>query len=123
MIPLFGYLYNKGNNEGRAVSILNIFPYFVLGFIAMIFFRNVGDQIVQVQNYNNETWNTFISYTKDIAKICLTMAMAAVGISTNLGELKEMGYKPFVVGLIAAVTVGLVSIISIQFFEEITSLL
>lgn len=123
MIPLFGYLYNKGNNEGRTVSILNIFPYFVLGFIAMIIFRNVGDQIVQVQNYNNETWNTFISYTKDIAKICLTMAMAAVGISTNLGELKEMGYKPFVVGLIAAVTVGLVSIISIQFFEEITSLL
>ena len=51
------------------------------------------------------------------------MAMAAVGMSTNLGELKEMGYKPFVVGLIAAVTVGFVSIISIQFFEEITSLL
>ena len=39
MIPLFGYLYNKGNNEGRTVSILNIFPYFVLGFIAMIIFR------------------------------------------------------------------------------------
>ena len=42
------------------------------------------------------------------------MAMAAVGISINLGELKSMGYKPFVVGLIAAVTVGIISLIYIE---------
>ena len=123
MIPLFGYLYNRGNNEGKTVSILDIFPYFVLGFIGMIFLRNIGDHIIQLQNYNNETWNMFISYTKDLAKICLTMAMAAVGMSTNLGELKEMGYKPFVVGLIAALTVGAISILTIESFEKITLLL
>ena len=123
MIPLFGYLYNRGNTEGKTVSILDIFPYFVLGFIGMIFLRNIGDHIIQLQNYNNETWNMFISYTKDLAKICLTMAMAAVGMSTNLGELKEMGYKPFVVGLIAALTVGAISILTIESFEKITLLL
>ena len=123
MIPLFGFLYNRGNTEGKTVSVFDIFPYFVLGFIGMIVFRNVGDHIVQIQNYNSENWNTFINYTKDVAKICLTMAMAAVGISTNLNELKEMGYKPFVVGLIAAVTVGLVSILTMQTFEKITLLL
>ena len=42
------------------------------------------------------------------------MAMAAAGISINLGELKSMGHKPFVVGLIAAVTVGIISIIYIE---------
>ena len=123
MIPLFGYLYNRGNTEGKTVSILDIFPYFVLEFIGMIFLRNIGDHIIQLQNYNNETWNMFISYTKDLAKICLTMAMAAVGMSTNLGELKEMGYKPFVVGLIAALTVGAISILTIESFEKITLLL
>jgi uncharacterized integral membrane protein (TIGR00698 family) len=123
MIPLFGYLYNKGNPESNKVSVLNIFPYFVLGFIAMIIIRNVGDQLTQSQNYNLETWNEFILFTQSVAKISLTMAMAAVGISTNLSELKEMGYKPFVVGLIAALTVGLVSIASIQTFEKIISLL
>ena len=51
------------------------------------------------------------------------MAMAAVGMSTNLGELKEMGYKPFVVGLIAAITVGFVSIITMRSFEKVISLL
>ena len=44
------------------------------------------------------------------------MSMAAVGISINLSELKSMGYKPFVVGFIAAITVGIVSIISMETF-------
>ena len=47
------------------------------------------------------------------------MAMAAVGISINISELKSMGYKPFVVGLIAAVTVGIVSIVSLETFFEV----
>ena len=47
------------------------------------------------------------------------MAMAAVGLSTNLKDLKSMGYKPFVVGFIAMVTVGLVSIITMKSFIEI----
>ena len=47
------------------------------------------------------------------------MAMAAVGLSTNLKDLRSMGYKPFVVGFIAMITVGLVSIISIKLFTEL----
>jgi len=47
------------------------------------------------------------------------MAMAAVGLSTNLKDLKSMGYKPFIVGFIAMVTVGLVSIISMKIFTEL----
>jgi len=123
MIPLFGYLYNRGGANSKQVSILNIFPYFVLGFIGMIIVRNIGDQIIQLNNYDVRSWDAFILFTKNIASICLTMAMAAVGMSTNLSELKKMGYKPFVVGLIAAVTVGLVSILMMRTFSKITSLL
>jgi|TARA_B110001452_G_scaffold209958_1_gene180318 uncharacterized integral membrane protein (TIGR00698 family) len=123
MIPLFGYLYNRGKTRTRKVSILNIFPYFVLGFIAMIIIRNVGDNFVVSQNFNDLYWNNIILYIKKSASISLTMAMAAVGMSTNLSELKSMGYKPFVVGLIAAITVGLVSVITMQSFEKITLLL
>tara|TARA_B110000438_G_C15801490_1_gene645358 strand:- start:1785 stop:2549 length:765 start_codon:yes stop_codon:yes gene_type:complete len=124
MIPLFGYLYNRGSTKNTKISIMSIFPYFVLGFIGMIFLRNIGDQIfLSSKEYSSESWIAFISYTKVIANICLTMAMAAVGMSTNLAELRSMGYKPFVVGLIAALTVGLVSIATMQSFEKITSLL
>ena len=62
---------------------------------------------------------TLISYIKSLATVFLTMAMAAVGISINLNELKSMGYKPFLVGLIAAVTVGVVSIVSLETFLKI----
>ena len=40
-------------------------------------------------------------------------------ISINLGELKSMGYKPFVVGLIAAVTVGIISLIYIETLKSL----
>ena len=45
--------------------------------------------------------------------------LITVGISINLNELKSMGYKPFVVGFIAAVTVGIVSIVSLETFLKV----
>jgi uncharacterized integral membrane protein (TIGR00698 family) len=119
MIPLFGFLYNRGKVKDKNYSILNIFPYFVLGFIGMIIFRNIGDQFFTLENGNYEIWKTLISYTKNLATIFLTMSMAAVGISINLSELKSMGYRPFVVGFISASTVGIVSLITIEILSKI----
>ena len=118
MIPLFAFLYNRGKSKVKEYSLLNIFPYFVLGFIALIIFRNIGDQIFLTENTQN-IWQGVISNIKESAKVFLSMAMAAVGLSTNLKDIKSMGYKPFVVGLIAAVTVGIVSIISLETFLKI----
>ena len=118
MIPLFAFLYNRGELKGKSYSIFNIFPYFVLGFIGMIIVRNLGDQIFSIESENNHYWNNLIEYLKILATAFLTMAMAAVGISINLSELKSMGYKPFVVGLIAAVTVGFISLIYIEILSK-----
>ena len=119
MIPLFGFLYNRGKAKDKSYSILSIFPYFVLGFIGMIIVRNIGDQIFLIDSNNHEIWQNFISYLKTLATLFLTMSMAAVGISINLSELRSMGYKPFVVGLVAAVTVGIVSIVSMETFLKV----
>ena len=114
LIPLFAFLYNRGEFKEQKYSILNIFPYFVLGFIGMIIVRNLGDQFFLIEGNNSYVWSQFIEYLKILATVFLTMSMAAVGISINLSELKSMGYKPFVVGLIAAVTVGIISLIYIE---------
>ena len=119
LIPLFAYLYNRGEFKGQNYSILNIFPYFVLGFIGMIIVRNLGDQLFPLSSDKHEMWINLIGYLKTLATVFLTMAMAAVGISINLGELKSMGYKPFVVGLIAAVTVGIISLIYIETLNKL----
>ena len=65
---------------------------------------------------NNYKWLVTIESIKLSSKIFLTMAMAAIGLSTNLKELKNMGYKPFIVGFIGMATVGLVSITTIELY-------
>jgi uncharacterized integral membrane protein (TIGR00698 family) len=117
MIPLFAFLYNRNTTKTKSYSIVDIFPYFVLGFVGMIIFRNIGDQFFLNED-TQQIWQSSISNIKDGAKIFLSMAMAAVGLSTNLKDLKSMGYKPFIVGFIAMITVGLVSIITIQLFNN-----
>ena len=114
MIPLFAFLYNRNNVVKKNYSILAIFPYFVIGFVAMIILRNIGDQFF-LNSYNN-LWLETVDIIKSSSKVFLTMAMAAIGLSTNLRDLKSMGYKPFLVGFIGMATVGLVSILSIEFY-------
>ena len=111
MIPLFALLYNRGQTKEKNYSILSIFPYFVLGFVGMIILRNIGDQIFIS---DNNIWNETVNIIKFCSKIFLTMAMAAIGLSTNLKDIRAMGYKPFVVGFIAMLTVGVVCIITIE---------
>ncbi|MDC1044165.1 putative sulfate exporter family transporter [Candidatus Pelagibacter ubique] len=114
MIPFFAFLYNRNNVVKKNYSILAIFPYFVIGFVAMIILRNIGDQFF-LNSYNN-LWLETVDIIKSSSKVFLTMAMAAIGLSTNLRDLKSMGYKPFLVGFIGMATVGLVSILSIEFY-------
>ena len=117
MIPLFALLYNRGQTKNKNYSIVNIFPYFVLGFVGMIIFRNLGDEIFS--GTNNSNWNEMIDFIKMLSKIFLTMAMAAIGLSTNLKDIRNMGYKPFVVGFIAMLTVGIVSVFTIEIYLKL----
>ena len=114
MIPLFAFLYNRGRTKEKNYSILRIFPYFVLGFVAMIVIRNIGDEIY----LSNPNWIGSIEIIKLFSKIFLTMAMAAIGLSTNLKDIKNMGYKPFIVGFIAMLTVGIVCILTIESYLQ-----
>ena len=117
MIPLFAFLYNRGLTNEKNYSILNIFPYFVLGFVGMIILRNVGDQIFLIDK--TSYWNEMVNFIKTLSKIFLTMAMAAIGLSTNLKDIKNMGHKPFVVGFVSMLTVGIVSILTIEIYLKL----
>ena len=117
MIPLFAFLYNRGKTKRGSYSILNIFPYFVLGFVGMIIFRNIGDQVFIIEN--KDKWIETIDFIRSSSKVFLTMAMAAIGLSTNLKDIKNMGPKPFIVGFIAMLTVGIVCILTIEIYLKI----
>ena len=114
MVPLFAFLYNRGQTKEKGYSIFSIFPYFVLGFVGMIILRNVGDEVFSTNN----NWIDLINLIKSSSKIFLTMAMAAIGLSTNLKDIRNMGYKPFIVGFTSMLTVGIVSIFTIEIYVK-----
>ena len=93
------------------ITLVAIFVgVFILGFVGMIILRNVGDEVFSTNN----NWIEITDFIKTSSKIFLTMAMAAIGLSTNLKDIRNMGYKPFVVGFTAMLTVGVVSIVTIE---------
>ena len=82
--------------------------------------RNVGDVFFYNTNISDkELWIDFVNTIKISSKIFLTMAMAAIGLSTNLKDLNKMGYKPFIVGFVSLLTVGFVSLVAINYLSGI----
>jgi len=56
-----------------------------------------------------ENWKYYVkTLTDTVSPWCLGMAMASVGLSTNLQTLKGVGPKPFVAGFAGAGVVGMV---------------
>ncbi len=80
----------------------------------MIILRNLGDEVFS----DNNNWIDLINSIKSSSKIFLTMAMAAIGLSTNLKDIRNMGYKPFIVGFTSMLTVGIVSILTIEIYVK-----
>ena len=113
VIPYLAHRSLSKNNSKTNVS--SIFPYFIIGFIALGLFRTLGDYYFS--NYNNtgmQNWNFIISIIKKSAELLLVIAMAAVGYNTNFKYFKELGVKPFYLGFIAATIVGCVSMLIIR---------
>ena len=106
-IPLLAYLSKKSAIQNSKINIGSIFPYFILGFLAFGMIRTIGDQFEY--QIGIEIWNNFIHYIKYSAEILLITAMSAVGYNTKLEKFKNLGLKPFYLGFIAALSVGVVS--------------
>ncbi len=124
VIPFISYLYLKNNIDKKNTkpSILSMFPIFIIGFIIMGIIRSIGDYGIQSSDqafgvFLSDQWQSIIDYIKLLAEYSLALAMAAVGVSTNLVSLRSLGIKPFYVGFSAAVSVGFISYIGIVFLN------
>jgi len=107
VIPLLAYLARKDSSQNNKINIGSIFPYFILGFLVFGMIRTIGDQFEY--QIGSERWNNFIHYIKYSAELLLIIAMSAVGYNTKLDKFKNLGLKPFYLGFIAALSVGIVS--------------
>jgi len=88
-----------GGNSGKSYNIVKIFPWFVLGFLAA------------------SVINTFVpmpqgigSFLAQAGKFLIVMAMASIGLNTNIVKLVKSGGKPILLGFICWVVLSLTSL-------------
>lgn len=78
------------NTEGNKVSFRQIFPFFILYFIAAAVITTVAVSCgVPV---------TFFNPVKSLSKFFIVLAMAAIGLNTNIIKLVKTGGKPIIMG-------------------------
>lgn len=135
IIPFLSYLFfnnkNKNSNiDGESeIKVLpkwyTFIPLFVIGFLILSLVRTIGD--ITLGNNGNafglftqSTWENIYNYSSSFGTTYLLgMAMAGVGLSTNFKMFKGIGIKPFYIGFIAAVSVGIVSVTLISLFGHL----
>lgn len=132
IIPILSYLFYRKNTAEKATTKIprwqDLVPLFVLGFLALSLLRTIGDVMLQNSGnafwlFNEDVWQQLYGSVSTVsATFLLGAAMAGVGLSTDLKKLKGLGMKPFFIGLIAALSVSLVSFLLVYFFGHLISL-
>lgn len=131
VIPFVSFLFYRNNKEnGQAAQLpkwYKLFPLFILGFLFLSLLRTIGDSTMASSGsafgiWDPGTWESFYSFWSSFGSTyMLGLAMAAVGLGTNLKVFKGMGIKPFYIGFIAAISVGMVSLLLISLFGGLIS--
>lgn len=94
----------KEKNSGSSkVSLKKIFPFFILFFVLASVITTVATSV----GVPNEFFNVF----KNLSKFLIIMAMAAIGLNTNIVKLIKTGGKPILMGFCCWVGIAGVSLL------------
>ena len=93
----------KKNNEnvvnGKKVNVWKLFPWFIVGFIALAIINSFGMIPAEIS-----------SLAKTISKFLMVTALAAIGLSTSYKDMKKAGIQPMLHGFIISALVVVVAI-------------
>lgn len=90
------------DGTGMRGRLANAMPWFALGFVLLALSRSAGDFLFAEAPW----WGLTLSVAGQLATFLIVVAMAAVGLGTDLRKLRAIGLKPFYVGFAVALTVG-----------------
>ena len=89
----------QSGDHGVKVNMKSVFPWFILGFLAMSILCSVG--VIPAG---------LAATLKSISKFLMVAALAAIGLNTNFAALCKSGAKPMLHGFIISLLVVLVAI-------------
>jgi uncharacterized membrane protein YadS len=130
VIPFMAFYYarkTQGESSGKKTRFIKLLPLFVAGFLTMAVLRSIGDAGINAGGnalgmWDSAAWNGIHSFVKTWAGNLLVVALAGVGLSTDFRTFKGLGVKPFLVGLGAALIVGVVSFVAISLLGSFVTL-
>ena len=93
-------LQQEGTALKANVSLRRIFPWFILGFLAMSVIASIFQLPAQA-----------VSSTKQISKFLMVCALAAIGLNTSFASMKRAGIRPMLHGFIISALVVIVALL------------
>ena len=91
LVLAFFRLRGKKENAGGKVQLRKIFPFFILWFVAASIVTTIAVQFGLPES--------FFEPLKELSKFFIVVAMAAIGLNTNIVKLVKTGGKPILMGL------------------------
>lgn len=89
---------NTDSSQTKAY-LLTIFPWFILGFIALAIINSLGFIPLALSEF-----------LKELSKFLMIAALAAIGLNTSFSEMKKSGSVPMLHGFIISLLVVIVAI-------------
>jgi len=110
----------------KRISVLKLLPLFIVGFLAMAAIRSIGDAGVNAggnafELWDAAAWTGMVGFIQTWGGNLLVVALAGVGLSTDFRAFRGLGIKPFIVGLGAALVVGVVSFLAITLMGSLVT--
>ncbi|MCX6552924.1 MAG: putative sulfate exporter family transporter [Acidobacteria bacterium] len=119
LVPIIAMRLRADRRRPTLKDVRAAVPGFVLLFLAAIAARTLGDAVLAGSRDALANWNTFLGAANTTSTWALTVALAGIGLSTDLAKLRGLGLKPLLVGLVAAVSVGVVSFLSLSLLTRL----
>ena len=93
----------QSGKEGKKVNLKSIFPFFILYFI--------GASLITTVAVGFGVPSSVFAPFKELSKFFIVMAMAAIGLNTDIVKLIKTGGKPIIMGASCWVGITVVSLI------------
>lgn len=88
-----------GGQGHKPVNIKKIFPFFIIFFLVVVLLRSTS--IIP---------EALVPGLSKSSKFCMVMALSAIGLKTSYNDMKDIGFKPMILGFVIDTLVVFVSI-------------
>lgn len=96
--------------DSTASIIHRIFPWFILYFLGAAILTTLAGFLGSGAFYEFYQ-DSFVVWTKTLSKFFIAMAMAAIGLNTNVAQLVKKGGKPILLGFLCWISITMVSLL------------